>query len=664
MAHRRRRLSKIDSSLAAEEPPKSAANSASKPWDTVDELVSLKAIAPDMAETVRRAADRAGIEPAEIIMQRSLASAETVARASASVACVQYADLRKFPFKRKMLEEFGASRALKLGCAPWRRVGKRTIFVATSRQAFDTATAELTLQDTYPVMALSDAANFAQSVTNCCRAGLVRAAEERVTQTDSCRSLALPDWGKWAAILGAAAFLLLCFQPAILLTTIAGFAVATLVATVLLKLGALTAVLAGSRKTHSKEGLQYQGLALDQLPRISIMVALYKETQIARHLVARLQRLNYPRELLEVLLVTESDDLTTQATLSNTRLPHWMRQVSVPTGKVKTKPRALNYALDHCTGSVIGVYDAEDAPEPDQLLTVAAHFARTGPDVACLQGRLDYYNPTQNWLARCFTMEYAAWFRVVLPGLALLRLPVPLGGTTLFFRRDALDALGAWDAHNVTEDADLGLRLARRGYRTELVDTVTFEEANCRPWPWIRQRSRWLKGYAVTYATHMRSPKRLYSDLGAWGFIGVQVLFACTLAQFLLAPMLWSFWGVLFGATHPFLFAMPSAALGVLVAFFILSEVLNIAVTVFGISQTSHEKLWPWALTMAAYFPMGTIAAYKGAYELAGRPFFWDKTSHGLALGATEVSASKPPGSTTQPGHSLAGSRKPYSSAT
>ena len=154
---------------------------------------------------------------------------------------------------------------------------------------------------------------------------------------------------------------------------------------------------------------------------------------------------------------------------------------------------------------------------------------------AC-KGCLISITPRVNWLSRCFTIEYATWFRVILPGLARMGLPIPLGGTTLFFRRTILDRLGGWDAHNVTEDADLGIRLARHGYRTELIPTTTYEEANCRPWPWVRQRSRWLKGYAVTWAVHMRNPARLWRDLGPWRFFGVQVLFVGTLSQFITAP--------------------------------------------------------------------------------------------------------------------------------
>jgi glycosyltransferase XagB len=251
-------------------------------------------------------------------------------------------------------------------------------------------------------------------------------------------------------------------------------------------------------------------------------------------------------------------------------------------------------------------------------------------NVACLQGVLDYYNTGTNWLTRCFTIEYAAWFRVVLPGLARLGLVVPLGGTTLFFRRALLEELGAWDAHNVTEDADLGLRLARRGFCTALIPTVTMEEANGRAWPWIKQRSRWLKGYAITYGVHMRNPARLLRDLGLWQFIGVQVLFLGTLSLFVLMPAFWSLWLVPLGMPHPFhAWLSPGAFWTMTIAFF-AAELLAFLVNLAGLRKAGKLRLWGWAMTLPVYFPLGALAAYRGLAELAVRPFYWDKTVHGV----------------------------------
>ena len=296
---------------------------------------------------------------------------------------------------------------------------------------------------------------------------------------------------------------------------------------------------------------------------------------------------------------------------------------------MKTKPRALNYALDHCLGTIVGVYDAEDAPEPQQIRKVVQRFHQSGPDVACLQGVLDFYNPRSNWLARCFTIEYAAWFRLFLPGIERLGLAVPLGGTTLFFRRAALEELGGWDAHNVTEDADLGLRIARHGYRTELIDTVTLEEANCRARPWIKQRSRWIKGFMMTWATHMRQPTQLWRQLGPKRFAGFQILFLGSIVQALLAPLLWSFWLVPLGLPHSLASAMPVPLFTALWLTFLATEALTIGFGMAGLARTRHRMNPLWVPTVSLYHPLATLAAYKAGWELLTRPFYWDKTSHG-----------------------------------
>ncbi|HHI71078.1 MAG TPA: glycosyl transferase, partial [Rhodobacteraceae bacterium] len=277
-----------------------------------------------------------------------------------------------------------------------------------------------------------------------------------------------------------------------------------------------------------------------------------------------------------------------------------------------------------------GIYDAEDAPHPDQIHQIVRRFHERGPQVACVQGILDFYNPRSNWLSRCFTIEYASWFRLFLPGLERLGFAVPLGGTTLFFRRQVLEELGGWDSHNVTEDADLGIRLARHGYRTEIVHTVTEEEANCRLVPWVKQRSRWLKGFAMTWAVHMRQPLKLLKELGPKRFFGVQILFLGTWIHFLLAPLLWSFWIIPLGYTHPLQQVVPAGVIMALGGVFVLAEGIGIAIGIFAVAANGKRFLIPWVPTMHLYFPLGTLAAYKAFYELLTRPFYWDKTSHGI----------------------------------
>ncbi|MEO0484572.1 MAG: glycosyltransferase family 2 protein [Pseudomonadota bacterium] len=610
------------------------ANWQSRPWDLVDELAAQGALPLELAIPVRSWAQDAGLPPSEVIIARGLATARNVAEAEAALSGVQVVELDDAPPDAALVSALGVTRALELRVVPWRRAGQRTLIAAPSRAVFEAALPALERVFPKPVLTIANRDAIDRATDRDSQSGLIERAETRVAPRESCRDFALPQLHRTLPLVLAALIFALCVAPTLLFSVLALLALASLLATAMLK---TAAGLTGHWQHMTRPRGRPPQLDPRELPDITILVALYKETDIATHLVTRLQALDYPRERLEVLLVTEADDATTQATIAATDLPYWMRQVTVPEGRIKTKPRALNFALDRCRGEIIGVYDAEDAPEADQLLRVAAHFASAGPRVACLQGQLDFYNPRRNWIARCFTIEYAAWFRVILPGLARLGIPVPLGGTTLFFRAGPLRKLGGWDAHNVTEDADLGLRLTRYGYRTELVDTVTFEEANCRAWPWVRQRSRWLKGYAVTYLVHMRSPRALLRDLGLRGFIGVQVLFAGTLLQFLLAPVLWSFWLLMFGFAHPWSgLAADATIFFVMLALFLGTELLNLYVSVLGTLRTRHRGLWGWAPTLTAYFPLGTMAMYKGLFELIWRPFYWDKTSHGTEIAATQ----------------------------
>ncbi len=465
------------------------------------------------------------------------------------------------------------------------------------------------------------------------RTVLTHAAQARVPTAESCRT-----WGDTLhrrlgvtlALLSVIAALTLIF-PAVVLSVVALWACVTLAISIVLKLAAFVA-------SMNPDASSLPVLSNDMpddtvpLPKVSIIVPLFRETEIVHHLIGRLQRLTYPKCLLDVVLVLEEEDALTRRTLAQIDLPSWMRAVIAPDGQPRTKPRAMNYALDFCAGDIIGILDAEDAPDPDQITAIARRFQKVPEDVVCLQGVLDYYNPAQNWLARCFTIEYATWFRVMLPGMARLGLAIPLGGTTLYFRRDALERLGGWDAHNVTEDADLGFRLARHGLRTEMIDTVTAEEANCHVWPWVKQRSRWLKGYMTTYLVHMRKPGLLYKQLGAWKFWGFQAHFMAALSQFILAPILWSFWLVLLGLFHPLDPLVPRSVLITVCSLFLTAEILCILIHAAAVNRREHFHLLPWVPTMIFYAPLGAIAAYKALYELVVKPFFWDKTTHGVSL--------------------------------
>jgi cellulose synthase/poly-beta-1,6-N-acetylglucosamine synthase-like glycosyltransferase len=266
----------------------------------------------------------------------------------------------------------------------------------------------------------------------------------------------------------------------------------------LLRLAALRETIAGGGRAR-KGGEDGKRLPDWQLPVYSVLVPLFREARVLPGLIAALRALDYPPAKLDIMLVVEEIDIEMQATLLSLELPPTFRTVVVPKHEPQTKPKALNYALQFARGDFVVVYDAEDRPEPDQLRLALDLFRRAPPKLGCLQAQLNIYNATQSWLTRQFTIEYSVLFDAILPALERLRLPVPLGGTSNHFPRARLIEVGAWDPFNVTEDADLGIRLSRLGFRTRALNSTTWEEAPPGFGTWLKQRTRWLKGWMQSF---------------------------------------------------------------------------------------------------------------------------------------------------------------------
>ncbi len=596
-------------------------------------LVNDGVLSPEDLARALELQKRENVALGEILIAQNMIAPQHLTSALARQCGSETVDLARDPPDPTLAPLFEPRDCVRLGCLAWRRRNGRLVVAIARPGAMARVQMRVPPEQGEAEFVLCEEEALHDTITDIYGPALVAMAETRTPRQFSCR-----DWSVMrsrlftvVAVLGFLAAL----SWSVSVTIGALLAVATLILILHTSLKALCGALALWRNPHVADAPR-RPAPRAKLPRISVLVPLFREDNIAQALIARLSRIDYPPELLEICLVVESDDPITRAALTNTTLPHWMRVIRVPMGTVKTKPRAMNYALDFTTGDIIGVYDAEDAPAPDQLYRVAARFANAPPELVCLQGILSFYNPHRNWLSRCFSFEYAAWFRVMLPGLERLGLAIPLGGTTLFFRRDALDKLGAWDAHNVTEDADLGMRLARHGYRCEILQTVTQEEANSRLWPWVRQRSRWLKGYAVTWAVHMRQPIRLLRDLGLKRYLGFQLLFLGTLAAFFLAPVLWlSVIVSALGLTHPILSVIPGLGTLSLAMIYVTAELVSLFVFGLAAARLENRPALIWIFSMPIYFIFATLAAYKGLIELLFRPFFWDKTDHGQ-FGGTE----------------------------
>jgi cellulose synthase/poly-beta-1,6-N-acetylglucosamine synthase-like glycosyltransferase len=277
------------------------------------------------------------------------------------------------------------------------------------------------------------------------------------------------------------------------------------------------------------------------------------------------------------------------------------------------------------------IYDAEDVPDPDQLKKAVVAFRTSDPNVACLQAKLNYYNSKQNLLTSWFTTEYSMWFDLFLPGLDAAQVPIPLGGTSNHFPTAILREVGAWDPYNVTEDADLGVRLFRRGYQTAVLNSTTLEEANSEVYNWIRQRSRWVKGYIQTYLVHMRHPIQLWRALGTKGFVSFNMVVGGTFASFLLNPVFWSLTALWYMAHAGFLrtlFPGPVYYLGM--ASLVVGNFAFVYLNVAGCLRRGHYGMVKHALLTPLYWGLMSLAAWKGFLQLWTNPFYWEKTAHGL----------------------------------
>lgn len=388
---------------------------------------------------------------------------------------------------------------------------------------------------------------------------------------------------------------------------------------------------------------QLQQIDERELPMYTILVPMYKEGDVIPQLLANLERLDYPKAKLDVRLLIEADDVEAQEILKHMNLPSYYSVLVVPASMPKTKPKACNYGLIRARGEYVVIYDAEDRPDPDQLKKVHLTFKACSESTVCVQAKLNYFNSEQNMLTRWFTQEYSMWFELLLPGIMQLNVPIPLGGTSNHFKTEALKQLNAWDPYNVTEDADLGIRLYKEGYKTAIVDSRTWEEATSRVGNWIRQRSRWIKGYMQTWLVHMRNPIRTWRELGTQGFFGFHVMVLATPLLPLLNPIFWALlllWYLAKVEFIPLFFPGPIyylAAFQLFVGNFIF--IYSLTVGVFWVTKELRQKgswlfsysLVKYSLLSPIYWVLMSIAAVKAAIQLITKPFYWEKTTHGHA---------------------------------
>src|SRR4030043_37671 len=373
----------------------------------------------------------------------------------------------------------------------------------------------------------------------------------------------------------------------------------------------------------------------DELPIYSVLCPLYKEDKVLPHFLEAIDSINWPKDKLDVMLLLEEDDKATLEAAKKIDLPSYVKVMIVPHSLPKTKPKACNYGVAYAKGEFVVIYDAEDKPDPMQLKKAYLAFRKLPTQVICLQSKLNYYNSGQNLLTRLFTAEYSLWFDLILPVIQSVASMIPLGGTSNHFRTEALRNLHGWDAFNVTEDCDLGARLFKMGFKTEIIDSTTYEEANSRLKSWIRQRSRWIKGYLQTYLVHMRDPIGFFKNHGIQALI-FQLIIGMRMVFILINPVLWIttisyfVFNSLVGTFIESLYPAPVFYMAVFCLVF--GNFLHFYNYMIGCAKRGYWETIQYVFLIPFYWFSASIASCLAFYQLVVKPYFWAKTEHGLHL--------------------------------
>ncbi len=426
----------------------------------------------------------------------------------------------------------------------------------------------------------------------------------------------------------------LTISPLLTLKILVGILSAIYFADVIFNLYLIIKSLRFPREISSTEQ-ELSGLKDEDLPLYTILCPLYKEALIIPQFVSAIEKISWPKNKLDVILLLEEDDSATIEAASKMNLPSFVRTLVVPHSIPKTKPKACNYGLSFARGKYLVIYDAEDIPDPLQLKKAYLGFGKADKNVICLQARLNYYNPHQNLLTRFFTAEYSLWFDITLPGLVSINTALPLGGTSNHFKTESLRSVEGWDPFNVTEDADLGVRLFKKGYKTAMIDSVTLEEANSKVGNWFRQRSRWIKGYMQTYLVHTRGSDSSNKSQARHSLI-FQLVIGGKIAFILINPFLWfatfSYFA-LYAYVGPAIEALyPAGVFYMAITSLVFGNFLFLYYYMIGLAKKDQWNLIKFVFLVPIYWLMISISAFIALYQLIFKPHYWEKTVHGLHL--------------------------------
>ena len=604
-------------------------------------LLYQKRITQEQLDLALSVCQRSGTRLGDVLVAEGIIGFPVVYQAIALHHHLPYVDLMRTPPEPELLEESDMELYLEMSTVPWKRIGV-SVWLATSelrdemvQWALKKYGDSIHFVITSPLdIRRTMEARFSGLLDEKSRLALFHANPEQ-----SARTTLPADQKKIAAALCLAFSGCAIFAPASTLLVSLAICHILYATTMLFRMMVYGVGLLKMQQREWKTELA----KLDEktLPIYTILIPMYHETESLPKMLGAMKAMDYPSAKLDIKLVLEEDDDQTIEAAYALKPSYQFDIIKVPQSLPRTKPKACNYALQFARGEYVTVYDADDRPDADQLKKAILTFRDSPENVVCIQARLGYYNGNDNWLTRCFSLEYAALFQVMLRGLQRLHIPIPLGGTSNHFAISRLRSLGEWDPFNVTEDADLGTRLCARGFTTHMLDSDTWEEATNTPRAWLHQRTRWIKGYMQTWLVHMRSPLDLWAVLKPRGFMGFQFFIGLSTFTFLSAPLIWL---MSLGLIFHWESALPSWLLALVVLNFVLNMGSHISSALYSAQMLGKPTpgLVLAALTYPFYLWLHSLASYMALWQLIVKPHFWNKTMHGKSKTFMQMQLTKP----------------------
>ncbi len=369
--------------------------------------------------------------------------------------------------------------------------------------------------------------------------------------------------------------------------------------------------------------------AIDTLPSFTIIIPLKNEGRVVHRTFDAVRALEYPAERIQVLVTVEDNDALTHATISSYDLPRNFHVVRIPCRPPFTKGRALQHALPLARGKYLTILDAESRPEKYQLLK-AARVMETADGPVCAQAVIKIENKNDNIITRWFAAEYIEWFYKHQRRLVQEGMPLGLAGNSFYLSTELLRSIGGWDMYNVTEDADLAVRLVERGVRFEHLNSVTFEPCPRTLDAWVKQRVRWNKGLMVTKLLHLSKPGFGFKTFNRaqWYNFWYRMLCGGLVPYAFLFTLITGTWIAHFGADWHLTVLNVLMIGNLLVSFVVAYKTDGLNMRHMGLPSS------PWRLTLGilCYWTMFLWAGLRAYAEYVLAPLRWHKTDHDILV--------------------------------